>query len=189
MVNENKTKYVILGLLSHEDLTGYDIKKRIDSSLKYFWGASYGSIYPTLNQLVGLKLVEKEELQESGRGKITYKINNSGRTFLKQWLEVPVERDEVRYETLVKLFFGNEIGSDQSILHVEAFRKKFEQEIPFLKQAVTVLKSVENEDEAHQYFMLTAMFGVKIFEAYVEWAKEAEALLGKKRDKVETPEI
>ncbi len=39
MGRENKTSYVILGLLSHEDLTGYEIKKRIDSTLNYFWSA------------------------------------------------------------------------------------------------------------------------------------------------------
>ena len=52
MANEKKLDCVILGLLSHEELTGYEIKKRIDTTLKYFWGASYGSIYPTLSDLV-----------------------------------------------------------------------------------------------------------------------------------------
>ena len=51
-MTEKKLDCVILGLLSHEELTGYEIKRRIDSSLSYFWGASYGSIYPTLNSLV-----------------------------------------------------------------------------------------------------------------------------------------
>jgi len=48
MANEKKLDCVILGLLSHEDLTGYEIKKRIDTGLKLFWSASFGSIYPTL---------------------------------------------------------------------------------------------------------------------------------------------
>lgn len=52
MATEKKLDCVILGLLSHEELTGYEIKKRIDTALKYFWGASYGSIYPTLGDLV-----------------------------------------------------------------------------------------------------------------------------------------
>lgn len=52
MATEKKLDCVILGLLSHEDLTGYEIKKRMDTTLKYFWGASYGSIYPTLSELV-----------------------------------------------------------------------------------------------------------------------------------------
>ncbi len=48
MANEKKMDCVILGLLSHEELTGYEIKRRIDTTLKFFWSGSYGSIYPTL---------------------------------------------------------------------------------------------------------------------------------------------
>ena len=52
MAVEKKIDCVILGLLSHEDLTGYEIKKRMDTALKYFWGASYGSIYPSLSEII-----------------------------------------------------------------------------------------------------------------------------------------
>ena len=33
MANEKKIDCVILGLLSHEELTGYEIKKRMDTML------------------------------------------------------------------------------------------------------------------------------------------------------------
>jgi len=51
MANTKKMDYVLLGLLSHEPMTGYEMKKRLDTTLRFFWGGSYGSIYPTLNQL------------------------------------------------------------------------------------------------------------------------------------------
>ena len=71
MAIEKKIDCVLLGLLSHEDLTGYEIKKRMDTSLKYFWGASYGSIYPALGNLVDRGLAEKRDGAEcvSRRGK------------------------------------------------------------------------------------------------------------------------
>ena len=62
MANEKKIDCVILGLLSHEELTGYEIKKRMDTTLKYFWSASYGSIYPALNDLVNRGLATKREI-------------------------------------------------------------------------------------------------------------------------------
>ena len=45
MANKKKMDYVLLGLLSHEPMTGYEIKKRLDTTLRFFWGGSYGSIY------------------------------------------------------------------------------------------------------------------------------------------------
>ncbi len=48
MAPERKIDYLILGLLSDRDLTGYEIKKVIDTTLNYFWSSSYASIYPAL---------------------------------------------------------------------------------------------------------------------------------------------
>ena len=41
MAKDRKIDLVILGLLFHEDLTGYDIKKRIDSGISFFWKSRY----------------------------------------------------------------------------------------------------------------------------------------------------
>ena len=109
MSNTKKMDYVLLGLLSHEPMTGYEMKKRLDTSLRFFWGGSFGSIYPTLNQLEKEGKVTKENISSNGRGKISYSITETGRTDLKEWLEKPSEKDEIRYETLLKLFFGNEM--------------------------------------------------------------------------------
>lgn len=87
-------------------MTGYEIKKRLDTRLRLFWNASYGSIYPTLNELEKEGLVKKEELEEKGRDKIRYTITEDGRDVLKEWLKKPAVKDELRYETLLKLFSG-----------------------------------------------------------------------------------
>lgn len=50
-MRKNKTKFVILGLLSEGDLTGYEIKKIIDIRFSFFWNESYGQLYPELKNL------------------------------------------------------------------------------------------------------------------------------------------
>lgn len=177
MAIEKKIDYVILGLLSHEDLTGYEIKKRMDTSLKYFWGASYGSIYPALGDLVEQGLADKRDGAENKRSKIIYSITEEGRSYLKEWLQLPVDKDELRYETLLKLFFGNESGSLQAITHIDAFREKIEQELPYLLKAETILRNNIDEDSTHRYYLLTVKFGIKTYQAYLEWCEEARALL------------
>ena len=177
MANEKKLDCVILGLLSHEELTGYEIKKRIDTRLKYFWGASYGSIYPTLNDLVNRGLATKREAVEDKRNKLIYTITDKGIIYLKEWLKSPAEKDELRYETLLKLFFGNEQGSETAIQHIEAFQAKIEKELPFLLGAEKNLKGCLNEDTAHRFYLLTVEFGIKTYRAYLEWCEEAKKFL------------
>lgn len=177
MATEKKLDCVILGLLSHEDLTGYEIKKRMDTGLKYFWGASYGSIYPTLNELVERKLAVRSECKESRRNKQIYRITESGKEYLRKWLKQPAERDELRYETLLKLFFGNEQGETQAIAHIEAFREKIEKEMDYLLGAEALLKEHLEEDDTHKYYLLTVEFGIKTYRTYLEWCEEAKAFL------------
>lgn len=177
MANEKKIDCVILGLLSHEELTGYDIKKRMDTALRYFWSASYGSIYPALNDLVNRGLATKREDAENKRYKLIYTITNNGRNYLKEWLALPVEKDELRYETLLKLFFGNEQGADQTISHIKAFERKIEKELPYLLAVEKVLNESLNDDNAHKYYLLTVEFGIKTYRTYLEWCKRAEKLL------------
>ena len=177
MATDKKIDVVILGLLSHEDLTGYEIKKRIDTTLKYFWSASFGSIYPALGNLVERNLAVSREEADSNRGKIVYSITDEGREYLKDWLERPVVKDELRYETLLKLFFGHEGGRNTALEHIERFEEKTRAELNELRQALAVLESVMSMDETHKYYYLTAKFGVKSYETYLEWCEEARKLL------------
>ena len=174
MANEKKIDCVILGLLSHEELSGYE---RMDTTLKYFWSASYGSIYPALTDLVNRGLATKREDTENKRNKLIYTITDNGRDYLKEWLTLPVEKDELRYETLLKLFFGNEQDKEQAILHIEAFEEKIKKELPYLLGTEKVLKDYLDEDTAHKYYLLTVEFGIKTYRTYLEWCEEAKKIL------------
>lgn len=176
MANERKIDYLLLGLLSHESLTGYEMKKRLNMRLRFFWNASYGSIYPALSGMEAKGEVELERRRENGRDKVTYTITEKGREHLREWLKQPVIKDELRYETLLKLFFGRECGAEITLSHIDAFEEKIRQELPFLRDSVKVLGE-DTSDETHKYYRLTAMFGVKTYETYLEWCSQAREIL------------
>ena len=173
MANSKKMDYVLLGLLSHEPMTGYEMKKRLDTTLRFFWGGSYGSIYPTLNRLETEGKVTKEDISSNGREKISYSITEYGKEILKQWLRKPVEKDELRYETLLKLFFGNENGFEGAKEHIERFEEKCRSELAVLNMFAENLKKYL-ENDTHKYYYLTVRFGINTYEAYLKWCKEAK---------------
>ncbi len=177
MATDKKIDVVILGLLSHEDLTGYEIKKRMDSALRYFWGASFGSIYPALGDLVERKLAAKRDGSENNRSKIVYSITKSGRDYLKSWLEVPVVKDEIRYETMLKVFFGGEGGRKNVLKHIDSFEEKTKEDLKQVEEYVKILSSIVGEDESHKYYLLTAEFGIKTYKAYLSWCRDARKML------------
>ena len=47
------TAFVILGILAiHPHQSGYEIRKTVQQTVGFFWGESYGQLYPTLKSLV-----------------------------------------------------------------------------------------------------------------------------------------
>ena len=176
MAKDKKIDMVILGLLCHEDLTGYDIKKRIDTGISFFWKGSFGNIYPALKDMEEEGLISKKDTSVGGRERISYHINSSGKNALKKWLSEEQASNELRYETLLKLFFGGCQDKKVSIHNIEVFENQISSDLKVLKGFAAKLK--QNLDEAdHLYFYLTVSFGIEAYEAYLKWCKKAKEML------------
>lgn len=180
MAKERKIDMVILGLLSHEPLTGYDIKKNIDGAIRFFWKGSFGSIYPALSHMEerGFVVRLKNSGKESGREKITYSITPQGKDVLRAWLESSKACNELKYETLLKLFFGGVADKETSVRNIECFENEISQELQLLKLYQKNLAAVLNEND-HIYYYLTVLFGIETYEAYLRWCREAKIMLSK----------
>jgi len=106
MSSLSPTARVILGLLSSKPRTGYDIKQATDRSTRFFWGASYGQIYPELRRLEAAGLVRSREEPRGEVPRRVYRLTAAGRRAFESWLAEPGDQYEVRDEGLLKLFFG-----------------------------------------------------------------------------------
>ena len=88
--------------------TGYDIKQKIEISTRFFWGASYGQIYPELKRLAAAGLVEAEQDPRGGVKRTAYRLTPDGERVLHEWLtDRGHQLFEMRDEALLKLFFGD----------------------------------------------------------------------------------
>lgn len=178
MASENRTVYVILGLLNHEALSGYDMKKRIELSVSQFWDIGFGQLYPTLRRLESDGMIVGAREYSPGRpDRRVYSITDRGRQLLRQWLEKPASKEYVRYEILLKLFFGSLVGPEANAATIEDFRTRYTGAAERLKGFADDLRRVLDESPDHLYYLLTVMFGEKVYQAYLDWAEEALALL------------
>ena len=178
MAKENTTRYILLGLLSHEDMSGYDMKKRMDVAISHFWNVGFGQIYPTLKELNAEGLVEKKEYpSEKGPNRIVYSITEEGRQTLSDWLRLPEEKEYTRYELLLKLFFSASLPAQYSVQRIASFRARHEQNYHLMDQFTNELATILDAGPDHRYYYLTALFGKHVYQAYLAWAEEAEQLL------------
>ncbi|RTE08288.1 PadR family transcriptional regulator [Paenibacillus whitsoniae] len=104
---------VILGLLMKGGLSGYDIKHRLESIFSYFYNASYGTIYPTLNKLEKEGFITKMSVIQEGRpNKNVYTITEEGRAQFSTYLKSPIEPNEFKSDVMTRMFFGEFLEKD-----------------------------------------------------------------------------
>jgi DNA-binding PadR family transcriptional regulator len=153
------------------------MKKRIESSISQFWDVGFGQLYPTLKRLETDGMIVGAEAQSPGRpARRVYSITDLGRRLLQQWLAEPAAKEYVRYEILLKLFFGSLVERETNIATVEAFQTRYA-DAARLEEYANNLRRVLVDSPDHLYYLLTVMFGQKVYKAYIDWAEEALDLL------------
>jgi DNA-binding PadR family transcriptional regulator len=105
------TAWAVLGLLSFgRDLTGYDLKKWADASLKFFyWSPAISQIYGELRRLESLGYVESWAApQDELRNKRLYRITPLGRDALTSWVrDSPVEPPVLKHGVALRVWLGH----------------------------------------------------------------------------------
>src|SRR6202035_1729613 len=77
-------KFPVLGFLMEAELTGYDLKRRFQESVGFFYRVSDGSLYPALKKLARDRLVTMRTARRGKRARKVYAITPRGREhFLK----------------------------------------------------------------------------------------------------------
>lgn len=175
MAKKSKTKYVILGMLSHESLSGYDIKKRVERYFGHFWNESFGQIYPALKELFENGYIVKNNLEnDENSTKSLYCITEEGKEYLNQWLKLPVEDEKIRYEILLKLFFSGDAPIEDIKRHLYDFRARQEFKLHKINQFEKSLRINMNTDSEkinkdHFCYLMTVLCGKYTYEANINW--------------------
>lgn len=178
MPKENTTRFIILGLLNHESLSGYDIKKKIDGMISYFWDVGYNQIYPSLAALEKEGFVSKT-VEKGGKGprRHVYSITDAGRKLLGDWLLLPEEKEYTKYGILLKLFFSGGTPAPSNARRIRNFQDRHRKNLEMIRLFKADLEKVLDQGDDHLYYYITVLFGEYVYEAYLAWAEEALRLL------------
>jgi PadR family transcriptional regulator, regulatory protein AphA len=126
------TAKVVLGLIALGERTGYDIKRTVERSTAFFWGASYGQIYPELERLErdGLLISERR----GPRRRREYEVTAAGERALRDWLS---SREPLWFSTrdegLLKLFFADLTDEKERLANVRQVVEENERALAFFR--------------------------------------------------------
>lgn len=164
-------RYLILGLLAEQPMTGYDIKKRVEAALSAATNASYGTLYPTLHKLLNENAVDVQEVPQMSRpSKKVYRITDTGRRELHDWLRQPPAADQIRREFLLKLYLGKDLPPSELLGLVVARRGEAE---AMLKTLRTEQKTISNPRQAW-----VMEYALSLCKAEIDWLTQLESKIG-----------
>src|SRR5436190_20474155 len=171
------TAKVILGCLRLGARNGYEIKGAVELSTRFFWGASFGQIYPELRRLEDAGLVTSADDAHGGRNRRSYELTPRGERALDAWLK---STDEplfaYRDEGLLKLFFGGLLERDAVLAGARATRQWFEAALAFFRTELEP-RARAGAGERDDFPLLTLEFGIALLEFIVGWWARTEARL------------
>lgn len=165
--------------LTEQPMSGYEIARKFESSIGFFWHADHQQIYRELSRLRNRGGVEATEVQQSGRpNKLVYHLTEHGRTQLREWSREPSSSASVKDDLLVRLYALDSID-------LNALRADLATRLAYHRDRLSKFEHIleryygaDSDGELGKKLGLS--LGLKSERGWVEWCEEAlQALSGR----------
>lgn len=163
---------ILLGLLFFTSRTIYQLRERIEKGLHLMYSSSMGSIQAAVKKLLGNGYIRYEETVENGKYKKIYSITDTGKQYFLDWVNGPIEMQNMKNPELVKVYFmglSDKKNRDANIV----------QHLSHLREQYLVLQAVCEEGERISvpeeqadilfYQLATARYGRDFMEFHISW--------------------
>jgi DNA-binding PadR family transcriptional regulator len=165
-------QFAILGYLSWQPMSGYDLKKFISESDLFYWSGNNNQIYYSLIRLHKDGLVTQQvQQQESLPAKKIYTITEAGRAELRQWLLARPELPEFLNNFAIQLAWAEPLSAAE----IDGLLAQYEEEIAV--QVQMRLAQMDAPRQAHRDLRPGEAPERSPREVYL-WRKIAENRLG-----------
>ncbi len=175
-------KYILLGFLNYQPLSGYELKRLMDESTSHFWHAYHSQIYTTLRKLDDEGLLESEEEGESDAKlqRRVYTITEAGRRDLLDWLGQPLaELPQVKEELLPRVFFSGQRETGAVLEELRRQRRMHQEKLDYYNalQPQHLMGIIDSEAQAQvarevPFWAATLSYGKRYEAMYLAWLDE-----------------
>jgi DNA-binding PadR family transcriptional regulator len=167
--------HALLAALHNSDCSGYDLAKKFDGSVGFFWSASHQQIYRELTKLEEQSYIAAQVVQQANRpDKKVYALTEAGQNYLRDWIAQPSMVPAIKDELLVKLFAGDLVEPTVILCELEHHRAQH-QDILATYEAIEQQQFADiNQRGANIcYQYLTLRLGIRLETEWLAWCEEA----------------
>jgi DNA-binding PadR family transcriptional regulator len=170
MIDLSTSDYVVLGMVGIGARSGYDIKRTVDLSVRFFWTISPAQVYPSLTKLERTGLLAGRNAPQGKRPRRVYRRTARGSAALREWLtdEEPMPF-ELRDIAMLKMFFADAVDSGDAARLLEAVIARSDERVRTLRAIRPQSEATAAEGSVHP--LLTLELGIAFHEAMIDVCK------------------
>lgn len=163
--------HAILAALVEAPCSGYDLAKRFDGSVGFFWSASHQQIYRELSKLEDQGWISCETIVQAGRpDKKLYSVTDLGEQQLKEWIAQPGEPTPVKDDLLVKIFAGYVASKETILTELEQHQKAHLEKLSTYENLEQhYFQNPQELPEPQQFQYLTLLNGISYERHWLAW--------------------
>ena len=170
MTKLTKSGYMILGLLSKSDYSGYQLKKIMAKVATFFWSESNAQIYPVLKKLETAGLVSSKLDETSGaRNTRIFSITKQGMAELMTWLEADCDLTLYREEFLLQMSLSQHLNKARLLEKLESYKQSVKAKLKKHQEVVNHIEIDHANKPDREYLLLTYEHIKMILEAKLAW--------------------
>ncbi|WP_428341066.1 PadR family transcriptional regulator [Mycobacterium sp.] len=177
--------HAILVSLCEQSGSGYELTRRFDRLIGYFWSVTHQQIYRTLRTMEADGWVSATVVAQQGRpDKKVYTVSDAGRYELARWIAAPLAAggsgDGLTREVAVKLrgaAFGDRGALHEQIVALRAERAQLLDTYRGFEKKQFSDPKVLHDSALHQYLVLRG--GIRAEEGTIDWLDEVASGLAK----------
>ncbi len=172
-------RFAILGLLSRQPLSGYDLKKIIADSASLYWSGNNNQIYSTLIQLNKEDLVTFEVItQIDVPSKKVYSITQLGLEELKKWLNSPIDPPEMHSTFLVRLTWADLLTQEELNTLLDNYEEEVRVQGLMIKEKIRRTTEIEDQNsQALRFYRLVSQNLIMFYENELNWLRSLRQIL------------
>ncbi len=173
-------EHAILVCLAEQDLSGYDLAKRFDMSIGFFWHASHPQIYRQLRKLKDQGLLDSRDHAQTGKpNKTVYSLTAAGRQALFTWSQQAVEPPAVKDELLVRLYALDDIDRPALLAQLHDRREQHQERLQQYRHIKDTQYAAPDLSSKQQGKRIALEMGILYEENWVRWCEDALQALTK----------
>ena len=178
----SNTCAAVLGMVALGARSGYEIRRAVERSVRFFWALGPPQIYAELKRLEAAGLIAGTDDARGDRPRRTYAITPEGEAALRDWVTDAddVGALELRDPELLRLFFADAVGDEAAAERVRIMRLRSERMLEHFRREIEPAAARTRETGA-TFPDLVAQFGRELHEFMVERCERLERELTKKR--------